>query len=290
MPDLSQHQSLEFVKGLVLGNPGAGKTGGLESLVRAGYRVCVWDYDNLLGSLAQQIMHHCPERMSQVIYQTFTDKMKGSDIPLVMNGAQAKVLPFVDGTPTAFVKGLMQLNAWKVKLPDGTFESLGKPAEWGKDSVVVIDSLTNLAGAAFRYAQAMNPGAKDGQTYYFSAQQMVMNLIMLLFSEQFRTNVLVLAHIDYRENESEILKGFPRTIGSALKDQVSVYFNTVLLVEARGTGQSIKRQIRTNSNGIVDLKNPIPFKVDDVLPLETGFATFFKAVTNYQPQNGATNG
>jgi hypothetical protein len=280
MPSISQHQSLDLVKGLVLGDAGAGKTGGLLSLVKAGYKLRIYDFDNLLGSLTQLVLKECPELADNVKFQTFTDKMKGVDMPLIMNGGSAKVMPFVSGTPDAFVRGLKQLNHWKYTDPESKeVEDLGNPAEWGKDTIVVIDTLTTVSAAAFRYAQAMNPAGKEQQAYYFSAQQMVTNLISLLCSKDFATNVLVLAHINYDKNHMEITKGFPRSIGSALNDQIAAYFNCVLAVESQGSGAAVKRQIRTNSTGIVDLKNPVSFKVPDTLPLETGLATFFKAVT-----------
>jgi hypothetical protein len=284
MASLANHNSLSLVKGLYLGNPGSGKTGSLDSLVRVGYKLFIYDFDNLLGSLVQMVLRNNPEKISNVHYQTFTDKMKGTAVPIVMNGNSMKVLPFTDGVPKAFVGALGQLTRWKTE-EDG---DLGDPAKFGKESIVVIDSLTNMSSAAFRYAQAMNPAAKEGQTYYFAAQQMILNVITLLFSEQFSTNVLVLAHLDYRENEIEVIKGFPRTIGSALKDQIAAYFNCVLLAEATGSGSSVKRVIRTNSTGIVDLKNPVSFKIPDTLPLETGLAQFFKAVTNYSPEDQPT--
>lgn len=275
MPGIEQHQSLELVKGLVLGNAGAGKTGGLLSLVKAGYKLRIYDFDNLLTSLVQLVLKDCPERSGQVKFQTFTDKMKGVDMPLVMMGGAAKVMPFTDGSPDAFIRGLKQLNHWKT--PD---EDLGAPATWGKDTIVVIDTLTSVADSAMRYAQAMNPGGKEQQAYYFSAQQMVINLIALLCSESFKTNVLVLAHIDYdKDKEGNILKGWPRAVGSALNTKIGAYFNCVLMVDAIGNGTNVRRQIQTNSTGLVDLKNPVSFKVAPVLPIETGLADFFKAVT-----------
>lgn len=280
MPSLSSHVSLDIVKGLYLGAPGSGKTGSLDSLVAAGYKLYIYDFDNLLGSLVQYVRKNNPDRLGQIRYQTFTDKMKATSTPLIMDGKNMKVLPFSDGIPKAFVAGLRQLSNWKTD-EDG---DLGDPGKFGKDSIVVLDSLSTLSQAAFRYAQAMNPAAGDGRMYYFSAQQMVMNIIQLLFSDQFATNVLVLAHIDYRENDLEVVKGFPRTVGAALKDQINSYFNCVLMAEASGSGNNIRRVIRTNSTGVVDLKNPVSFKVADTLPLESGLATFFKAVTNFSPE------
>lgn len=276
MPSLDNHVSTDIIKGLLIGDPGSGKTGSLTSLVKAGYKLRVYDFDNLLGSLVSFAKKECPDKLGNVSYQTFTDKLKGVDTPVIMIGGRMDVQSIADGVPKAYIDGLKQLNHWKVG-----DEDLGKPEEWGKDTVVVIDSLTSVAQAAFRYCKAMNPMAKEPQTHYFAAQQLVMNLLYLLGSEQFKTNVLVLAHISYELNHLNITKGFPRSIGSAINSQIAAVFNCVLMAETVGS----KRQIRTNSNGIVDLKNPVSHSLPDTLPLETGLADFFKAVTDYQPTN-----
>lgn len=277
MSSLANRPSAQFIKGLVLGDSGAGKTGSLESLVRAGYDLRIYDYDNLLDPLASQIEARrsiygdkYDARLDSIKVQTFTDKMKGVSVPVVMNGGSAKVLPFTDGTPTAFVEGLKQLTHWKT-----AEEDLGDPAKWGPKSVVVIDTLTTLARAAYRYAQAMNPAAKETQTYYYTAQQLIMQVLSLLCSKQFETNVLVLAHVDYDKNHLDLTKGFPRSIGSALNSHIAAEFNTVLLVETVGS----KKVIKTASTGIVDLKNPISHRLPSGdLPIDSGLAAFFQAI------------
>ena len=90
--------------------------------------------------------------------------------------------------------------------------------------------------------------------------------------KSFKTNVLVLAHIDYDKNQFDLTKGFPRSVGSALNTQIAPFFNCVLMAENQ-------KVIKTQSTGIVDLKNPVSFRVDKELPLESGLATFFAAVT-----------
>lgn len=284
MPGITDHPSLELVKGLIVGVPGSGKTGGLVSLVKAGYKVRVYDFDNLLASLVQLVLNQCPELADNVHYQIFTDKFAGVDNPMIMVNKAMKVVPFIKENPTAFRRALDQLNHWRVRANGEVVEDLGKPSEWGRESVLVLDSLTTCSNAAFRYVQGMNPDAREPQSYYHAAQQMILNLINLLTSASFNTNVLVLAHIYYeRDDEGHILKGWPRTIGGALNDQIAGYFNCALQVERRGD----KRFLRTSANGLIDLKNPMAFKVPAEYPLETGYADFFRAVT--KPLNGATN-
>lgn len=270
MGQLADQTSTTLVKGILLGDGGSGKTSALLALVQAEYTLRIYDFDNLLKPLVELIRKHCPERIGQVQVQTFTDKFKGLDVPVMMVGNSLKVMPNVSGTPKAYSNGLKQLTHWK----DGE-EDFGDPGKWGDKTVVVIDSLTSAAAAAFRYVQAMNPGAREPQTYYFAAQTLIMNLIYLLCSEDFETNVLVLAHINYEKNEEgQLLKGFPKSIGSALNTSIATNFNTALLVSKQGT----KRVIETKSTGLIDLKNPAVFAdLPDRLPAETGLATYFEA-------------
>ena len=269
MPSLDAHDPTQYVKGLLLGDPKAGKTGSLTSLVDAGYKLRIYDFDNLLGVLVNFVRKTCPDKIGNAAVQTFTDKLKGSDTPLKVAGKSVTTYPLVDGHAKAFVTALKQFSYWKT--PE---EDLGDPASWGAETVLVVDSLTTMALAAYRYAQSFNPAAAEPQTYYFNAQQMVMNTISLLCSAQMQTNVLVLAHIDYDKNHMGITKGFPRSIGSAINSQIGAHFNTVLLAETSGSGA---RTIKTKSTGIIDLANPLSVPVPDSLPLESGLATFFAA-------------
>ena len=71
MPTLDQHQSNDLTKMIILGDPGSGKTGGLCSLVKAGYKLAIIDFDNGLDSLVQYIKHECPDKIKNVHYVTF---------------------------------------------------------------------------------------------------------------------------------------------------------------------------------------------------------------------------
>lgn len=272
MAKASEHPSLSLVKGLVLGDSGSGKTGSLASLLKDGYKLRIYDFDNLLQVLINQALWDCPEKMDNLSYQTFTDNFKIPPVPVGMIEKAQRAMPFVVGTPTAYVNALKQLDYWK----DGD-EDLGKPGEWGPDSIVVIDTLTSMAMAAYRYAVAMDPLGKDGRVHYKTAQDLVMNCLALLASKQFNTNVLLLAHIDYDKDHLGMTKGFPRSIGAAINSVIAGNFNCVLRVE---NNDGVNRYIRTNASGIVDLKNPVAFRVQEKYPIETGMADFFAAVLN----------
>lgn len=269
----TEHPSLSLVKGLLLGDSGSGKTGSLASLVSIGYKMRVYDFDNLLQVLINQVRHDSPDLIHNLSYQTFTDKIKIPSVPVGMIEKAQRAMPFTDGTPTAYVNALKQLDYWR----DGD-EDLGKPGEWGPDSIVVIDTLTSMAQAAYRYAVAMDPMGKDGRVHYKTAQDLVMNALALLASKQFNTNVLLLAHIDYDKDHLGMTKGFPRSIGAAINSVIAGNFNCVLRVE---NNDGVNRYIRTNASGIVDLKNPVAFRVKERYPIETGMADFFAAVLNH---------
>lgn len=284
MPTLDQHEGLGLVKGLLMGDPGTGKTGSLTSLVKAGYKLLIYDFDNLLTPLIAFVKHECPENLRNVHFQTFTDKLKGVDNPVMMMGNAMKVMDISATTPKAYINAMKQLTLWND--PEG--ENLGEPGKLGKEWVVVVDSLTSASNAAFRYCQAVNPAGREPQAYYHTAQQLIMNLLQLLCGKDFDVNVLVLAHLAYTRRprskeqadnmtQHEILelgKGFPRSVGSALNEIIAASFNSALLMEEING----KRTIQTKSTSLVDLKNPVPFGGLDKLPIETGLATFFKAV------------
>lgn len=272
MGKLTDHQGTKYMKGLIVGDPGTGKTGGLTSLVAAGYKLRIWDFDNLLTPLIKFIQRTCPDKIDNVRYQAFTDKLKGNANPVQMQGKNIYIPSPVDGIPKAYPAALSQFNHWKDK-----DEDLGIPAQWGADTFVIVDTLTTAARAAYRYVDAMNPTAADKRNIFFGAQQLVMNMLNLLASDSFNTNVLVLAHLDY-ETQNDITKGFPKSIGGALKTEIASGFNCVFKFESFGQGAGVKRIIRTNPDGIVELKNPVSFAVPDTLPIETGLATLVKAV------------
>ena len=257
MAKLSNHQSNRFVKILYLGDSGTGKTGSLVSLVKAGYSLRVLDYDNGLDVLKAFILKDCPDKIDQVDFETLRDKYKAG-----ANG------PMLDGPAKALIAGLKLMSEWS----DKTI-----PAQWGEKTVFVLDSLTGLGKAAFEWAKAMNPLAKDPRQWYKTAQDAVDQCLALLTSEPFQTNVILIAHVQVISDEGTGLKkGYANTIGKALGPFIPTYFNTMVLAQSSGTGGNVKRTIATAPTSLLDLKNPVPFKIENSLPLDTGLATLFE--------------
>jgi hypothetical protein len=263
MPSLANHQSNQFTKLLIEGDSGSGKTGSLTSLVAAGYKLRILDYDNLLETLKQFIMKECPERIGNVEYRTLRDKRKATPLGSI-----------IDGPPKAFVDGIKMLDRWKYDDVD-----LGVPSEWGPEYVVVLDSLTRFSDAAFDFREPLVPRSRDGKydvrAVYKDAQDAVENTLAGLTGENFRTNVIVISHVKYVDNPDGSRKGYPLSVGSALSPVIPSYFNSVALCQTTAGG---KRTIQTAATAMIDLKNPKPFAMAPTYPVETGLAEFFKVL------------
>jgi hypothetical protein len=256
MPKLSAHQSSEFVKLLYLGDSGTGKTGSLVSLVKAGYKLRILDFDNGLDVLASYIKQECPDKIDNVDFETRRDKYKGGPVG-----------PALDGPARAFAEAMRLLSKWS----DDTV-----PAAWGPDTIFVMDSLTGLGKAAFEWAKGMNPMAKEPRQWYHSAQQGVDQVLSLLTSEPFRANVIIIAHVQLVKQPDDSYRGYANTIGKALGPMVPTYFNNMILAHTVGVGKQAKRSITTVPTSLLDLKSSAPFKVEAELPLGTGLATLFE--------------
>lgn len=262
MPTLNNHQSNQFVKLLVIGDPKTGKSGSLASLVCAGYKLRILDYDNGLDPLKQFVARDCPDLLENVEFRTIRDKYKAT--------SQGPVL---DGMPSAFVNGIKMLDRWKYDDVD-----LGVPAQWGPDYILVVDSLTFMSDAAFAWREPLTPRGRSGEydrrATYKDAQDAIETVFRLLTSESFQTNVIVIAHVRYIDNPDGSRKGYPVAVGSALSPTIPAYFNNVVRFTMKGES----RQIETISTQMFDLANAAPFKMPDRLPISSGLADFFSVL------------
>lgn len=247
MPTLDQHQSSDFCKLIYIGDSGTGKTGSLVSLLQAGYNLRILDLDNGLDSLVQYTKVAGAD-LSRVEYATFRDVYKSTKVGPICR------------QPRAFTDALDQLTTWsEIDDPKG---------------ILVLDTLGSYGRAAFEWAKGMNPGAKDGRQWYNTAQRALEDTLAMLTGPEFKQNVIVISHVNYKEVVEGVNKGHVSAIGSALGPTIPKYFNTLILAEASGTGRNVKRKIKTLPTGVIDLKMPNP-KVDAELPLESGLATIF---------------
>lgn len=289
MPKLSDLNEHNLVKMLLIGDSGTGKTGSLASLAAAGYKLRILDYDKGVQPIAEALKKmNRKDALDNVVFESLSDKVQ------VVAG---NVLP--KGVPTAFQDGLKLMEYWGPKSLK-TAEDLGPPSKWGNDCVLVIDSLTHMSNAVMRYVQTVNgnAGKNPTQPEWGTAQRLIEQMLTLLYSEEFATNVIVMSHIAYINSESTQdddgnaagpLKGLPMALGRALPPKIPGYFNIMLGVETRGQGAFTKRLLTTVPTGTINIKNPILTGIPSELPIETGLATYFDAVLGRTkpPANGS---
>lgn len=257
---MADHHSADTTKVLLIGDSGSGKTGSLVSLIEAGYKLRILDLDNGLDSLVAFARHQCPDKLINVEYETRRDAYKPSPMG-----------PIISGMPKAFVDSLKLMTTW----PDET-----KPAEWGPEYIFIIDSLTAMGRMAFEWAKGMNPTSKDPRQWFYTAQRAVEDVIAMVSSEGFNTNVIIISHITYLELADGTQRGYPSAVGTALSKHVAKYFNTLLLCESRSSGDNVKRLIHTLPTSLIDLKNPAPFQMDKSYPIAEGMAKVFEKLRN----------
>lgn len=257
MPKLSDHQSNEYTKLLMAGDAMSGKTGALVSLVKAGFKLRVLDFDNKLDILKMMVKRECPELLDNVEYVTLRDKFKAGPLGHVL-----------DGKPTAFPMAMKLLDHWKYDDTD-----LGKPKEWGPECILVIDSLSRMCDAAYTFNEAVMPVklSADPRAVYGAAQDASENVLAGITAEGFETNVIVIAHVQYVELPDGTTKGFPQGVGQKLSPKIPQYFPSYVLFQNKGG----KRKFVTTSTALVDLANPAPFTVEKEYSIETGLAELF---------------
>lgn len=257
MAKASTLSSTSRIRTLLVGDSGTGKTGALLSLIQAGYKIRMLDYDNGAESLIQLINRHCPERLDQFDVITLRDKFQSDPV----RGIKPK------GTPVAYTKGIKFLNKWD---DDST------PSEWGDDTIFVLDSLTSFGRAAFLWAQALNATSKDPRQWYGAAQDSIKNVLDLLTSAEFGPHVIVISHVQLVETEEGRNQYQVTSIGKALGADIPKVFNNMVQATKSGSGDNVKRQIETQPTALLDLKLVAPWLVDRRLPLEKGMATIFE--------------
>lgn len=276
MTSLTNHQSNEYTKLLLIGDSKSGKTGSLVSLVKAGYKLRILDMDNLLDVLKYYVEKECPDKMGSIEFRTLRDKRKPTADGMA-----------IAGTPKAFPDALKTMDNWKYTDDNGTEIDLGKPAEWGSDCILVIDSLSRLCDAAYDWREPLTPRGKGGQydarAVYGDAQDAIEATLAGLTSSNYQTNIIVIAHVQYMEQPDGSTKGFPQGVGQKLSPKIPQYFSSVVLYTNKGG----KRTLQTNSSALIDLANPKPFAMQPSYPIETGLADFFAVLREppkQQPQ------
>jgi len=276
---LSDHHSSDTTKLLLVGDSGSGKTGALASLAKAGYNLRILDLDNGLDILKNLLTTsggpYGEDAAARVHFKTLTEPMRA---------IAGKLSPV---KATVWTEMTKMLTEWK----DGE-TSLGPVTSWGPKDILVIDSLSTAAKAAYNHHRALNgrlAAVEEGNEWrrdMGASQSYVESLLQLLFDQAVSCNVIVIAHVTYVDDQGTGLvagdnrpqTGYPAALGKALSPKIPRYFNTVLMAKTVGTGSATKHKIFTKSQGIVSLKSSAPLKVKDSYELATGLAEYFEAV------------
>lgn len=277
MANLSTFQGQTPLKLLSIGDSGTGKTGALAALGMAGYKVRIMDFDKGIPIIIEALKK--ADRMDALA------NFEVVQLNDVMQNVGGAVIP--KGVPQSYQDALKLLTYWGPKSHKEATE-LGEPAGWGLESFLVIDSLTHMCNAALRFTQSVsgNAGKNPTQPEWGTAQRMIEQMLTLIYSDDFATNVIINCHITYQggkdENEDKVaeaerarpLQGFPMSLGKALSPKIPSFFNHMLIFESRGTGATTRRVITPFPNGVVQAKSPILVGLPKELPIETGLATY----------------
>lgn len=259
---MSDPTSAPPLRVLLLGDSGAGKSGALASLAKAGYRLWIADFDNGLEIL-RNLLRGDQAALARVDFETCRDSFK-------LIGSIA-----VPTDAKAWAKGIKYL------------EEAFKQAS-GPDDIVVIDSLSFAAKAAMLYTLKINNrlAARPFEGDWGDAQRLTESLLGMITADSIKCHILCTAHISYQGNEAtgEPLKGLPAMIGKALNPVVGRYFNHQLLARQVGSGAVLRRAIHTTTFANIELKNTSPGSIKPEYPLATGLADYFADARGTAPK------
>lgn len=268
------------VRGMLVGYPKAGKTPALAALLNAGWKVRLLNFE---GNNWKSLVEWCDERaLANLDVLTFAD-------PMHMGERWMEPL----GDPKAFNESVRAMVEWKGLDAKGKPYTLGKPSEWGPDTVVALDGMTSQGEAIYNRAmKALNrtPGNFQIQDWQFVVSDQMKSL-KYMGNPARRYHFLVLAHLqmvgpqevnpnDKEETNKEIKRNIaelitPRIYPKAATRNMSTFiakeFPMIVKVKAEGS----KRVILTEEGENIDLA--VPFKgAKRSYSLTTGLAELFE--------------
>lgn len=263
MQSFSTHHGRSATKLCLIGDSGSGKSGALAALVNEGWKLAICDFDNGLDILWEYTDPAC---LDNIVYETYVDTVRvvGNKAIPVKVEALEKSTKFMDQV----IKGDL-------------------PNDWPKEKfILVIDSGTHWGEACLRFAQKMNPGSTKWESYggameiqegYLNALHGIpwLNLIITWHKSPFDL-----------DPGSGLSQFYPSALGKKLPPKIGTYFNNMIAVESRGSGDKVERYIRTVSGKQLELKSSAPRSVPAEIPMGVdknnravrGLAEFFKLV------------
>lgn len=250
MPSLADHPSTKVVKLLLVGDSGTGKTGSLASLVDAGYKLRILDFEDGLAPLIGHVKDK--SKLANVDYVTLKDQFQ-----ILGSTVSVKRAP-------AFQEAMKHLNSWG---------DHGPVSAWGEDTVLVIDALSSMGRSSLNMVLAANNQlTKPPEIQHWgAAMDNIEKLLGNITNPQLvPCHLVVITHITYQEREGEgLVKAHPEALGTKLNPKVGRYFNNLISLSITGG----KRSLKTQRDGMMACKTSKPIK--DKYEIESGMAEIF---------------
>lgn len=267
---LTNHRS---TRGLIVGDPGAGKTSSIAHLAASPLidRIFWLDLDdNMRGPLRQLP----PAALAKIHIETLKDRVAFD------NDGYASV----SGVPTAFSDMARLLTNWT---DTETGEAFGPPEEWTPRDVLVLDGLSGLARSARYYTIYVNRRRnkrplmriKDWGNMFERCEGVIQALCQGL-----PCHVLVTAHLarlavddtnpdddddatstnngptytkgGYTAPENAMMR-YPAALGQKLPPRIGGDFEFIVQAKRVGQGLSTQYVLKTTPDADVDVKLPI---------------------------------
>jgi hypothetical protein len=292
-------------KMLVIGDNGSGKTGALASLVCMGYKLRIIDTDKGVATLRSLLVDrrypyaaYC-EAHGINLREAVSFKSIDVDFELKTLGKERILAP---KNAKAWDEIISALEDWtdtngplRNKKDEPTY---GHFTTWDKDTVVVTDSFTTTAKFVYYHMQAINGrlGAReegyDYQRDTGSAQKQLERYLEMMSAGYVQCNVIIISHVTRIDDTGGVVqspeqrardgrqvnaKGYPSSIGRALSRNMGKFFNDIYVVEATGSGTSVKRQINTVPVDNVNAKTSA--YLERSYDITTGMAEIFAALS-----------
>lgn len=248
---------------MLVGYPGAGKTGSLASLANAGFKLRILDFD---GNLDPLLLNTKPEFLPNIDILRFEDRL----------GSTGKFIEPV-GIPSAFSGAFKAMDSWKYTDEQGTVVDLGASRDWGPDTIVILDSLTAMGDAAMNRARKlMNKTLENTSDRVWGLAMGEQNaFIKRLTASENKHHTIVLAHLkmigpkDIRAGDSQLTTDikqqvanliptrlFPSALGWQLPQSIGAEFPTLLEVKVKYNGTKVRRVISSAPREELDVKMP----------------------------------
>lgn len=252
MTTLADFTPESSIKMMIAADSGSGKTGSLASLVDAGYKLRILDFEAKLDPIVGHIKDR--SKLVNVDYKTLKDEFKLIGTTMTISKA------------TSFQQAMSALNQWD--------KDLGAVQTWSTDTILVIDAFSSMGRAALNMVLMANgrinkpPEIQD----WGAAMDMLEKVLMNLTNPKLvPCHLIVLTHLTSQESADGLAtRTYPESLGTKLNPRVAKYFNNLIGLKATAAS----RKFKTKAEGLLACKTHRPIK--DEYPIETGLADIFR--------------